>query len=89
MDPSAFAALAREALRVALAASAAPLLAALAVGLATGVLQAATQVQDPSAAVALRLAAVLGALGFAGPWSGAQVARFAASCLELSARAGR
>ncbi len=78
--------LAREALLVALLISAPPLLAALAVGLVAGVLQAATQVQDPSLPVVPRLVAVLLALGCAAPWLGARLVRFAASCLELLPR---
>jgi type III secretory pathway component EscS len=77
---------AREALVVALLVSAPPLAAALAVGAVTGVLQAATQVQEPSIGVVPRLVAVLVALGVTAPWIGARVARFAAECLELSLR---
>lgn len=73
----------REALLVALLVSVPPLGAALLVGAVTGVLQAATQVQEPSVAVVPRLAAVLGALALAAPWISARVARFAAECLEL------
>lgn len=73
----------REALLLVLAVSAPPLLSALAVGLVTGVLQAATQVQEPTVAVVPRLAAVLGALALAAPWIGARVVRFSAACLEL------
>jgi len=76
----------REALLLALVVSAPPLAAALLVGAAVGVLQAATQVQEPAVGVVPRLVAVLGALAVAGPWIGAQVLRFAARCLELSAR---
>ena len=76
----------REALLVALLVSVPPLGAALLVGAATGVLQAATQVQEPSIGVVPRLAAVLGALALAAPWIGARVARFAAECLELALR---
>jgi flagellar biosynthesis protein FliQ len=83
---STFLAVSREALIVVLAISGPPLLAALAVGTVTGVLQAATQVQEQSLGVVPRLAAVLVALGLAGPWMGARIARFAASCLELSQR---
>ena len=75
--------LGREGLVVALLVSAPPLAAALAVGLVTGVLQAATQVQEQSLGVVPRLGAVLGALIVAGPWIGARVVRFAAHCLEL------
>jgi flagellar biosynthesis protein FliQ len=79
--------LGREALLLVLAISAPPLLAALGTGLVTGVLQAATQVQEPSLGVAPRLVAVFLALGLAGPWIGAHVVRFAAACLELLPRA--
>lgn len=85
MDP-ALLHVAREALVVALLVSAPPLAAALAVGALTGVLQAATQVQEPSIGVVPRLVAVLVALGVTAPWIGARVARFAAECLELSLR---
>ncbi len=85
MDP-ALLHVAREALVVALLVSAPPLAAALAVGAVTGVLQAATQVQEPSIGVVPRLVAVLVALGVTAPWIGARVARFAAECLELSLR---
>jgi type III secretion protein S len=78
--------LGREALLLVLLVSAPPLLAALAVGLVTGVLQAATQVQEPTVAVVPRLAAVLGALALAGPWIGARVVRFAEACLDLLPR---
>ncbi len=81
--------LGREALLVALLVSAPPLAAALVVGAATGVLQAATQVQEPTLGVVPRLAAVLAALALAAPWIGARVARFAAECLELVARVAR
>ena len=76
----------REALVIALLVSAPPLGAALLVGALTGVLQAATQVQEPSVGVVPRLVAVLGALALAAPWIGARVVRFAAECLELLPR---
>ncbi len=62
--------------------SAPPLLAALAVGLVAGVLQAATQVQEPSLGVVPRLVAVFVALGVSAPWVGSRLARFAQACLE-------
>jgi flagellar biosynthesis protein FliQ len=79
-------ALGREAVILVLVLSAAPLGAALAVGLVCGVLQAATQVQEQSLPVVPRLAAVLVSLGVAGPWIGARLVRFAAACIELAAR---
>lgn len=77
--------LAREALLLALLLSAPPLLAALAVGLVTGLLQAVTQVQEQALGAVPRIAAVLGALVVAGPWIGARLARFAADVLSLAA----
>jgi len=85
MDP-ALLHLGREALLLALLVSAPPLGAALVVALAVGVLQAATQVQEPTLAVVPRLVAVIAALALAGPWIGAWVVRFAAECLSLVPR---
>ncbi len=85
MDPS-LVALGREALLLVLLLSAPPLAAALLVGLVSGVVQAATQVQDAALPVVPRLAAVLLALVAAGPWLGARLVRFAAACLELVPR---
>ncbi|WP_242347008.1 flagellar biosynthetic protein FliQ [Anaeromyxobacter terrae] len=76
----------REALLLVLAVSAPPLLAALAVGLVTGVLQAATQIQEPTVGVVPRLAAVFVALAVAAPWIGARVVQFARSCFDLLPR---
>ena len=80
--------LVREVLVVVLLVSAPPIGAALVVGLVTGVLQAATQVQDPAVGVVPRLVAVLGALAVAAPWIGARVLRLAEECLALAGRLG-
>jgi len=80
--------LARESLVIVLLVSSPPLLAALAVGLATGILQAATQVQEPTLGIVPRVAAALGALALAAPWIAARTARFAAECLDLALRVG-
>ena len=85
MDP-ALLHLVREALVVVLLASAPPVGAALVVGILTGALQAATQIQEPSVAVVPRLVAVLGALAVAAPFLGARVLRLAAECFALAAR---
>lgn len=85
MDP-ALLHLAREAILLALLLSAPPLGAAFAVGLLTGILQAATQVQEPALGVVPRLASVLLSLAFAGPWIGARLVRFASDCIALAAR---
>jgi flagellar biosynthesis protein FliQ len=65
-----------------------PLLAALAVGLATGALQAATQVHDAALGVVPRMVAVLAAVALSAPWAAARAARFAAACLDLLPRVG-
>ena len=85
MDPTLLA-IGREALLLVLTVSAPPLLAALAVGLLSGVVQAATQVQEQSLTVVPRLAAVMIVLGCTGAWMAARLTRFAASCIELVAR---
>jgi type III secretory pathway component EscS len=85
MDP-ALHHLAREAIFVVLLVSAPPIGAALAVGVATGVLQAATQVQEPTVGVVPRLVAVLGALAVASPWIAARVLKLAEQCFALAAR---
>jgi flagellar biosynthesis protein FliQ len=80
--------LGREALVLVLLLSAPALVAALVSGVATGVVQAATQIQEPAVGVVPRLAAVLLALGGAAPWISARICRFAAGCLELAGRVG-
>ena len=85
MDPT-LVGLGREAVTVVLLVSAPPLLAALAVGLVTSVLQTATQVQEQTLGVVPRLAAVFVALGVAAPWIGARVARFAVACIDVLPR---
>ena len=85
MDP-ALLHLVREAVWVALLVSAPPVGAALAVGLVTGALQAATQLQEPTIGVVPRLVAVLGALAAVSPLVGARVLRFAEECFSLASR---
>jgi len=77
--------LGREALLLALLLSAPPLLAALLVGLVTGLLQAVTQLQEHAIGAVPRIAAVLGALIVTGPWLAARLCRFAAEVLALAA----
>ena len=48
------------------------------VGLLMAVLQAATQVQDPTLAHLPRLVAVITAIAVFGPWMGREIAQFAA-----------
>jgi type III secretion HrpO family protein len=76
----------REAILVVLLVSAPPIGAALAVGLATGVLQAATQIQEPTLGVVPRVVAVFGALAVTSPWIAARILRFTEACLTLALR---
>ena len=85
MDPAILSA-GREAVLVALAISAPPLGAALLVGLLSGALQAATQVQDHALGAVPRLVAVLVVVGLAAPWTAARVVRFGQGCLEAALR---
>ena len=85
MDPAILSA-GREAVLVALAISAPPLAAALLVGLLSGALQAATQVQDHALGAVPRLVAVLVVVGLAAPWTAARVVRFGQACLEAALR---
>ena len=71
----------REGLILVLLVSAPPLLASLVVGFVVSVLQAATQVQDPTIAFVPKLVAVLLVLLAVGPLLGAQVLRFAQALL--------
>ncbi len=71
----------REGLILVLLVSAPALLASLVVGLVVGVLQAATQIQDPAVAYVPKLVAVLLVLLVSGPFLGAQVVRFAQALL--------
>lgn len=82
MDP--LLAIGREAIVLVLLVSAPPLAASFVLGLATGVLQAATQVQEQTLGVVPRLTAALGALALAAPWIGMHLERFAAACLALA-----
>lgn len=68
MDTAELAELAYQALRLALWISAPVLLASVLAGLVTGVLQAATQVQDAALSFVPRLLAVAVALFLAAPW---------------------
>ena len=71
----------REGLILVLLVSAPPLLASLVVGFVVSVLQAATQIQDPTIAFVPKLVAVLLVLLAVGPLLGAQVLRFAQALL--------
>lgn len=72
----------REALVLMVLASMPPVLAGLLVGVAMGLLQAVTQVQEATLSVVPRLCAALLALAVAFPWIGGQLLRFTAALLQ-------
>ena len=67
----------REGLVLVVTVVAPPVGAALVVGLAVGVGQAVTQVQDQALGLAARVLAVFAALAIAGPWAFEQVSAWA------------
>lgn len=71
----------REGLLLVLLVSAPPLLVSVLVGLIMGVLQAATQIQDPTLGFVPKLVAVMVMLIAMGPLLGAQVLRFTQAVL--------
>lgn len=79
----------REGLYLALLLAAPPLLAAMAMGLASSLLQSATRIEERTLSVVPRLVAALLALALAGPWIGGQLTRFTAAMLEAVPSAGR
>lgn len=76
----------REALLLVLVVSAPPVLASLLVGLVLGLVQATTQVQEPTLTFVPRLIAVFLSLALAGPWIGAQLVRFSRALFEAIPR---
>ena len=76
MDTSQLAQLAADALQLMLWLSAPALLASVLAGLFTGLLQVATQIQDPALSFVPRLLAVAGALFLAAAWMGEKLLTF-------------
>jgi flagellar biosynthesis protein FliQ len=74
----------REALVLMVLVSAPPVLAGLVVGVSMGILQAVTQIQEPTLSVVPRLCAALLALAVAFPWIGGQLLRFTAAILQAA-----
>ena len=82
MSTEALLAVGREALVLMVLASLPPVLAGLVAGLGMGVLQAVTQVQEPTLSVVSRLCAALLAFAVAFPWIGGQLLRFTSALLQ-------
>jgi flagellar biosynthetic protein FliQ len=81
-------ALGRQALVLMVLASLPPVLASLAVGVVMGLLQAATQLQEPTLSVVPRLCAAVLALAMAFPWIGTQLVRFTTALLHAVSAVG-
>ena len=79
----------REALLLVLVLAAPPLVAVLAVGLVSGLLQAVTQVRERSLSTVPRIVAALVALALAGPWIAMRLAAFLRAVLEAVPALGR
>jgi flagellar biosynthesis protein FliQ len=79
----------REALLLVLVLAAPPLVAVMAVGLASGVLQALTQVRERSLSTVPRIVAALVALALAGPWIAMRLQAFLRAVLEAVPAIGR
>lgn len=82
METETVVALGREALQTMLAVGAPALIVCVLVGLATGVLQAATQIQDQAFATVLKIVATFAAAAFFLPWSVARLSEFARNLWE-------
>lgn len=76
MDTSLLLGVAREALVLMVLASLPPIGASLLVGFLMSLVQATTQLQESTLSVVPKLCAAVLALVIAGPWIGAQLARF-------------
>jgi len=72
----------RQALYLVLLLSAPPVIAVLAVGVATALLQTATQIRDRTVSSVPKIVAAVLALAAAGPWIGAQLVAFFRAVLE-------
>lgn len=72
----------REGLLLILLLSAGPVLVSMIVGLITGILQATTQIQEPTLTSVPKLIAVFVVLAIGGPWMVLQIVRFTTVLFE-------
>jgi len=77
---------AREGLLLAVLVCAPAVLAALAVGFAVSLFQAATQIQEPTLSLAPKLIAVVVALAISAPWIGRQLIAFTTAIFDVIPR---
>jgi flagellar biosynthesis protein FliQ len=81
MNPELPSALLREGLTLLLTVGSPLFAAALGVGLVVGIVQAATQINDPATGFLPRAAAAVAVCWFAGPWMAERLARFLATAI--------
>jgi flagellar biosynthesis protein FliQ len=89
VNETALLAVGREALMLMVVASAPPLLAGLVAGALSSALQAITSIQESTLSVVPKLVAAILSLVLAGPWIGAQLARFTTEVLHMLPMVGR
>ena len=83
MSQASLVAVGREALVLMIVASAPPLIASMLAWLLASALQAVFSLQESTLSVVPKLGAAMLALVLAGPWIGAQLARFASQVMAL------
>jgi type III secretion HrpO family protein len=83
MQPDTLTQLVQQALLLTLWLSAPLVLAAAAVGIVLGILQALTQLQDQTTAFAIKVAVVFGLLLVIAPWLGVKLLAFGERCFAL------
>jgi flagellar biosynthesis protein FliQ len=89
MNETALLSIGREALLLMVVASAPPLLSSLVAGALFSALQAITSIQESTLSVVPKLMAAILSLVIAGPWIGAQLARFTTEVLRAIPSVGQ
>ena len=89
MDPDAVLHIGREALLLVLVLSAAPVLAAMAVGLLVSLFQAATQIQEQTLTFVPKIIATFAVLAIAGMWMLQQLIQFSVALFDSISQLNR
>jgi flagellar biosynthetic protein FliQ len=82
MDPAYLISITKQALYLTLILTAPPVLTAMVLGLAVGIMQATTQVQEQTLTFVPKLIGIFVTLAVVGPWIFVQLMNFAASLLD-------
>jgi type III secretion protein S len=89
MDPHVLIELTQRLLMLVLLVSLPVVAVAVLVGLVVGLLQAVTQIQDPSLPFGAKLIACVAVMAALGPWAGSELLQFGHSAFESITRQGR